>query len=347
MKIILNDKVTFKDLISTLDNYGQGFLALVNDSNYLVGIITDGDIRRAVLNDLDDIEKIINKKPITLQYGTHENKIRRTLKQKHLRHMPLIDSEGKLIDVFIINESDVVEKPNRVYIMAGGLGKRLGKLTAEKPKPMINVGTKPIITLIIEAFKEHGYLNFTICVNYKSEIIKNYLKNGDDLNVNIDYIEEEEFLGTAGSLGLITKKESKPFFVINSDVITALNFEKLMTNHIESSTTATMCLSEIEIEVPYGVVNVDNDQNILNFQEKPIKKFLINSGIYVLNPSVLSFIPYRTFFDMPSLFKILISKNKNVKVFKIKDYWSDVGTVEDLGKANDKFEKITKNYKKL
>ncbi len=152
--------------------------------------------------------------------------------------------------------------------------------------------------------------------------------------MHIYYIQQKKRLGTAGALSLLKSIQSHPFFVINGDVLTALNFEDLMTFHISSSASATMCVREYEMEVPYGVINTDLNNNILDLQEKPINKFLVNSGVYVLNPSVLSNIPSNEYFDMPTLFQKLIVKELPVKTYQISDYWIDVGSIDDFQSAN-------------
>lgn len=339
MKIVLTEQVTFKDLIAKLNDYGSGFLAIVDSKNKLVGILTDGDVRRAILNDVQDIQCIFNKNPVTVPEGTPRQKIISLLKDIHRKHMPVVDNNGKLTEVISLDEIEFNHKPNHVFIMAGGLGTRLGELTKNTPKPMLNIGTKPMIVHIIEAFKDFGYTHFTISVNYKSEQIKNYFKDGSNFGVHVDYIEEKKRLGTAGALSLLKNTQLHPFFVINGDVLTSLNFEDLMVFHVGSLANATMCVREYEMEVPYGVINTDLNNNILDLQEKPVKKFLINSGVYVLNPSALSNIPSDEYFDMPTLFEELIAKGLPVKTYQISDYWIDVGSVDDFQNANARLTK--------
>ena len=336
MKIIMSEQLSFKDFVAKLDSCGSGFLAVVDRSNKLIGILTDGDIRRAVLNDIQDIHCIINKQPVTVLKGTPRQQIISRLKDIHRKHMPVLDNNGRLVEVISLDEIEFNHKPNQVIIMAGGLGTRLGELTRNTPKPMLHIGDKPMIVHIIEAFKDFGYTHFTISVNYQSEKIKKYFKDGANFGVYIDYIEEKKRLGTAGALSLLENLKSTPFFVINGDVLTALNFENLMASHLASQATATMCVNEFETQIPYGVINTDLDNNILNIQEKPTHKFLVNTGIYVLNPSVLTEIPKDKYFDMPSLFEKLIAKGFPTKTYQISDYWVDVGNRSDFQIANER-----------
>jgi dTDP-glucose pyrophosphorylase len=335
VKILLTKEHTFKDLVEKLDHYGIGFLAIVDANDILIGILTDGDVRRAILNDVQDVESIFNKEPVTVLEGTPRKKIISILKYIRRKHMPVINLDGKLIEIVTFDDIDFNHKVNKVVIMAGGLGARLGDLTRNTPKPMLHVGDRPMLVHIIEAFQHFGYTDFTICVNYKSEQIKDYFKNGSSFGVNIDYIEERKRLGTAGALSLVKTLKSDPFFVINGDVLTTLNFEKLMDFHISSRASATMCVRDYEMKMPYGAVNADSNGNILDLREKPISKFLINSGVYVLNPSVLSEIPFGEYFDMPSLFEKIITKSFDTKIYQVTDYWIDIGSQSDLILANE------------
>lgn len=336
MKYKINSKSTLKDLISELDILGNGFLAIVNEDEKLIGIITDGDVRRAILNDVTDIDQIINKNPKKVSEGTPKQRIISLLKDLHRKHMPVVDNEGKLVEVVYLDDIEFNHKPNKVVIMAGGLGARLGELTKITPKPMLYVGDKPILDHIIESFKDYGYTNFIISVNYKSEQIKDYFLDGSHLGVNIEYIEEKTRLGTGGALSLLDTIPAESFFVINGDVITSLNFEKLMAYHEENQSVATMCTHQHEVQIPYGVIKTDGESNILKLEEKPIVRFHVNSGIYVLCPSVLNYLPKNEYFDLPSLFSLLLSNKQMVKSFELTDFWVDVGNPSDYQNINSK-----------
>ena len=336
MKIILTEKVTFKYLIEQLDYFGMGFLAIVDKENTLVGILTDGDVRRAILNDVKDVESIFNKNPVIVPESMPKKKVITLLKTLHRKHMPVVDSCGRLVEVITLDDIEFNQKPNHVIIMAGGLGTRLGELTKNTPKPMLNIGDKPMIVHIIEAFKDYGYNKFTLSVNYKSEYIKEYFKDGSDLGVDIDYIEETKRLGTGGALSLLKQLPKDPFFVINGDVLTSLNFERLMSFHINSHSSATMCVRNHEIQIPYGIIKIDQDNNIRALEEKPLKKYLINSGIYVFDPEVINLIPTNEYFDMPSLFESMISKGMTAKTYESSEFWIDIGSLADYKNANDK-----------
>ena len=222
--------------------------------------------------------------------------------------------------------------------MAGGLGMRLRPLTSKIPKPMLHVGPKPILQTIIESFTAYGYINFTICVNYKSEIICDYFGDGDKFGVNISYIQESKPLGTAGALSLIDKIEDE-FFVMNADLLTNADFSKLHHYHKINKSIATMCVREYEMQVPYGVVNLD-DNTIKSITEKPRQKFHVSAGIYMLNPQILNFIPKNEYLDMPDLFNSLATKNQNPKAYLINEEWLDIGRIEEYNLANELYSEI-------
>ncbi len=192
---VLDKNTTFEDAIKALDANGNGFLAVVDCESKLVGILTDGDIRRAILNKLTDLNAIINSNPVTLSHEVPKRQAIAFLKSIHRRHLPLVNAEHKLVDVLILDDIEFSAKQNRVMVMAGGYGTRLGNLTKDTPKPMLTIRNKPILEYILNHCYEHGFTNIYISVNYKSEVIKSYFKDGSHFGLNITYIEEKEKLG--------------------------------------------------------------------------------------------------------------------------------------------------------
>lgn len=331
-RLVLNNETKFNDAIKLLDKNGNGVLPVVDESNKLLGLITDGDIRKAILNNNLDLEHIINKNPYKLNQNSSKNQIVSFLKKIHRRHIPLVDDENNFIKIFTLDEIDFNLKPNWVVIMAGGLGTRLGELTKDTPKPMLKVGAKPMIEHIIDMFVSHGFTKYMLSVNYKAEVIKDYFGDGSKIGIEVKYLEEEKRLGTGGALSLIDIKLNEPFFVTNGDVLSSLDYEKLLAYHKEQNSTATMCIRKDSYQIPYGVIEIDNENNIKAMKEKPIKEFFINTGIYVLNPEVLNCVPKDEFFDLPSLFDVLKSEGKSTKSFEITDYWIDMGKPSDYEK---------------
>ncbi len=208
-------------------------------------------------------------------------------------------------------------------------------LTEHTPKPMLKVGNKPILHTILKKFKECGYTNFIMCVNYKSKVIQDYFGDGTKFQVKIEYILEKERMGTAGALSLLAGKLKEPFFVMNGDLLTNLDFEKILDFHIKNESKATMCVREYNIEVPYGEVKLDKE-NIVSIAEKPMHKFFVNAGIYVLDPECIDLIP-KGFYDMPLLFKKIIQHNKKTISFPLGEYWLDIGRSKDYERANSEY----------
>jgi NDP-sugar pyrophosphorylase family protein len=203
---------------------------------------------------------------------------------------------------------------------------------------MLEVGNKPILQTIVEQFAEYGYTNITMCLNYKSHVIKNYFRDGAGFGVKIEYILEEDRMGTAGALSLLNEKINEPFFVMNGDLLTNINFEHLHDFHLANNSVGTMCVRDYDFQVPFGVVNIENTK-ILSIDEKPTQQFFVNAGIYMLNPEVLDYIPHNQFYDMPTLFNKLIDENKVVISFPLREYWMDVGQMDEYEKANDDYHK--------
>lgn len=333
--LVLTEKTTLEEALQLLDQNGNGFLAITDPQRKLIGIITDGDIRRAMLNRQFELEKIINKKPTTITSDVPHVKIKQELKRIHRRHMPVVDANGILVEVVVLDDFEVTLKENWVVVMAGGMGTRLGGLTKETPKPMLTVGDKPILQGIMESFKSQGFYRFLLCVNYKSHVIEEYFGNGQAFGVEIRYTKEDKRMGTAGALSLIDFDLEHPLFVVNGDVLTSINFEDFLNFHIVNKSDATMCVKNFSFEVPYACVDF-NDQNVLiGLREKPSYEYFVNTGMYVLQPEVIAAIPKNIFYDMPSLFEELMTKGKHTKVFKIDEYWLDIGRPSDYNKAND------------
>lgn len=336
-KLILKQDTGVEEAIKLLDGNGNGVLPVVNGENKLIGIITDGDLRRAMLNKTFDLNQIINNNPTSLNYLTPKNNILSYLKSINRRHLPLVDKNGHLVDLFVLDDINLYNKKNPVVIMAGGLGSRLGDLTKDTPKPMLKVGGKPIIEHIIKNFVHYGFCDIYVSVNYKADIIKDYLGDGNALGANIKYLTESNKLGTAGALSLIEDKIEYPLIVINGDVISTLDIEDLLNSHNNSESIATICTRKITEQISYGVLDVI-DGKILSIKEKPINTYFISAGIYVLEPEVLGLLTLNTHCDITTLFEKLINKNESINAYEIDDYWIDIGRKDDYFSAVDSHE---------
>lgn len=341
--IKLNQKANMQDALEIIDK-GRMQIALIVDKNdNLIGTLTDGDIRRGLLKGLNlnsSIETIIFRTPTVAKISDTKEEILKVAVAKKLHQIPIVDDYGKLIGIQEI-ESLVKpkEKTNKVVLMVGGLGTRLRPLTENTPKPMLKVGNKPILQTIVEKFAEYGYTNIVMCLNYKSHIIQDYFGDGGEFGVSIEYILEEQRMGTAGALSLLKRKPTEPFFVMNGDLLTNVNFEHLHDFHISNDSMGTMCVREYDFQVPYGVVNIDGS-NILSIEEKPTHRLFVSAGIYMLSPDVLKYIPDNEFYDMPTLFEKLISEQQSTISFPLREYWLDIGRMEEYRKANDEYGEV-------
>jgi len=344
-KIILKETSTVKEALQIIDT-GAMKIALVLDKNEkLLGTISDGDIRRAILEEIsleNSIKDIYFKTPATITQSTTKEEIINICTLKKIYQIPVLDKAGKVIGIKILDE---LLKPrvheNKVFLMVGGLGTRLRPLTDTTPKPMLLVGGKPILQTIVEKFASYGFVNIIMCIGYKSDIIQDFFEDGSKFGVNIEYILEEQRMGTAGALSLLTQeqKPQEPFFVMNGDLLTNVNFESMLEFHLENEAKATMCVREYDFQVPYGVVNIENGE-IISIEEKPTHSFFVSAGIYMLDTSTIEMIPDNVFYDMPTLFDEMIKQNDKTVSFPIREYWLDIGRIDEYEKANREYGEV-------
>lgn len=345
-EITIAKNTTIKVALEVIDK-GAIQLALVADENLrLIGTISDGDIRRAFLKgaSIDSpISDFLNYKPITSSSSQKLSEVKNLMSQHAISKIPIIDDEGIIIGLHTEDKMYRNMWEDRcAVIMCGGLGRRLGQLTQDCPKPLLRVGKKPILETIIENFVESGCKDIYLSVNYKSEMIKQYFGTGEKWGIKISYLEEQKSLGTAGPLSLITEYVKKPFIVMNGDILTKINFENLISYHNETNSLATICVREYDFQVPYGVVNINQDGKVKEIVEKPIHSFFISAGVYMLSPEILHQIEADIFLDMPILLKKCISNEQRISSFPIKEYWVDIGKMDDYEKANSDYGKFFK-----
>lgn len=344
MKNLENVKLTIestiKESLRAIDLGAIKIALVLDDCGRLIGTLTDGDIRRGLLNGLqldESVKSIMNSSPITCSVNDSREDILKIAIAKKIYQIPIIDKEGFLVGIDEIDELlKPVEHTNKVVLMVGGLGTRLSPLTDKMPKPLLDVGDKPILETIIANFSKYGFKNIILSVNYKSQMIEEYFGDGSKFGVSIEYVHEVQRMGTAGALSLMRDKLTEPFFVMNGDLLTNINFEHMLEYHLSNHASATMGVREYDIQVPYGVVNLDI-ANILSIEEKPIHKFYVNAGIYVLGTESLEYIPDNSFFDMPAFFSLLITNKQKSVSFPIHEYWLDIGKMSDFERANEEY----------
>jgi dTDP-glucose pyrophosphorylase len=342
-RTLVTSSAPILDVIKIIDESAIGIALVVDANNRLLGTVTDGDVRRAILRGIplaDPIGRIMNSKPTVASINDDREVILTKMKQKELKQIPVIDENGYIVYLEMLSEMiKPVKKDNWVVLMAGGLGKRLYPLTDDCPKPMLRVGDKPILETIIENFMNYGFSHFYISVNYKAEMIEDYFGDGAKWGIEIRYLREKERLGTAGALSLLPEIPTEPMIVMNGDLLTKVNLEHLLDFHRGHQADATMCVREYKFQVPYGVVQLEKHR-LTGIVEKPIQQFFVSAGVYVLNPEVLPFIPCNHYFDMPTFFEELINQKYETSVFPVREYWLDIGRMGDFEKANGEFAEV-------
>ncbi len=325
----------FDDVLNAVENVGVGSIIIVNDNFKLIGIITDGDIRRALLKKENNIDKIINKNPeVWTNLQSRQSGITH-LKKIHRNILPIVNNEKIVVDILCLDEINFDTISNPVIIMAGGLGTRLYPLTKDTPKPMLHINGKPLLERILEKLILQGFQNFYISINYLGEQIKEYFGDGNKWDISIKYIEETQRLGTAGALFYLKEKIHEPFLVMNGDIITDLDFRNLLNNHVDDKSFSTMCVYKQFHQIPFGVVEFNNDKKIINMKEKPKNEYFINMGIYAISPESLKYIPDNEYFEMPTLFQNILDDDKLSDVYLFDGLWNDIGRLEDYKSAND------------
>lgn len=340
---VLAEGGTIADAVRIIDSGGVQFCMVVDSAGILCGTVTDGDVRRGILRGLTldrPVGEIMNRLPKTALPDDDSGRVRDMMAAMMIRQIPIVDRRGRLMGLMTDSDHLVVRRrENPVVLMAGGLGNRLRPLTDDTPKPLLKVGRQPLLQTIVENFLAFDFREFYISVNYKAEMVKAYFGDGSALGCDIHYLEEDERLGTAGALSLLPQRPDVPFVVMNGDVLTKINFANLLKFHTEQAADATMCVREYDFQVPYGVVNLDGDR-IASVVEKPVQSLFVNAGIYVIAPSALDLVPKGRYFDMPELFATLIAEQRPTSAFPVREYWIDIGRLDDLERANGEFASI-------
>jgi len=338
--IIIKKNITINECLKILNEANRKILFVVDDGEILVGSITDGDIRRWILknNNLDiSVEYMMNKSPFTLTINNKQD-AEFEMKKRSITAIPIIDHDKKILEIIFKNgNTDYKNMNNSIVIMAGGKGTRLYPYTQVLPKPLIPIKGKTIIERIIDNFKNKGFNDFYLTVNHKKEIIKSYL-NSIERDYIINFIEEEHPLGTGGSLSLLKGKLNSTFFLTNCDIIVEANYCEILDYHKVMKNKITIVSALRNYEIPYGVINLNEDESFYNISEKPKYSFFVNTGFYVVEPDVLNSIPYNTKIDFPDIAKMINDNGGKIGVYPISESsWMDMGQIKDM---DDMIEKI-------
>ncbi len=337
-KTLISESSTIKQALEIINSEALRVAVVVDQDKKLLGMITDGDIRRGLLSDFlltDSVAKVMNSKPITAKQGITKEALVNIMEKNEILSVPLLDTGGKVVGLETLHSALSKDRyQNPVFIMAGGFGTRLRPLTDNCPKPMLKVGEKPILETVIKSFIRAGFSNFYISTHYMPEQIYQHFGDGSNLGVNISYVHEDTPLGTGGALGLLPDDIPRdlPLIMINGDVLTKVDFQRLLNFHLENDADATMCVREYDYQIPYGVINGDGNQ-ITSMVEKPIQRFFVNAGIYVVSPRVIQSVEKNQKIDMPTLLEQHMEERQKVLMFPIHEYWLDIGRMDDFNRA--------------
>lgn len=338
--VTLASGAPLKEVVAAIDRSLAKIVLVVDAAGALVGSITDGDIRRALLKGctLDSpASEVMHKEPYALPIHSTRKQLLEMMEAKDILHIPLLNPNRTVAGLVTrdgLSGRSHAMHSNPVIIMAGGKGKRLMPLTTTIPKPMVEISGRPMLEWIIQRFVNQGFGEFYVTLNHLGHVIEEYFGDGSAFGCRIQYVHEPQPLGTAGSLSLLKQQLREPFIIINGDIMVSIDFYSIIDYHKTSGAAATVCVHTHRMEVPYGVVKIKNGM-LHAIVEKPVHENLISAGIYVMEPDVLRDIPDHTKIDMPNLLGQLIQKDKKVAVFPMREDWLDIGRHDDLERAKN------------
>ncbi len=351
--VIIRSSYRIIDALKKLNRPGSfsKTLFVTDNSDKLIGSLTDGDIRRAFINGFtteSTVDEVCQKPPVFAFQNTSDEQIDLLTQGKKIFSLPIIDEQGKITRILKTGEDGSEDGEGLAIIMAGGEGMRLRPLTENIPKPMLKVGNKPILQILIESLRDSGYTEILINIRYLSGIITDYFKDGSDFNVKIDYITEPKPMGTAGSLGIIPPelRPDSSFLVINGDLLTTLNFKSFRDFHDTAGYDFTLCGRPYKVKIPFGYPVIEGDI-VTAFREKPEFTHFVNSGIYCISPELLDKVPENKYFDMPDLIQVAIENQKRVGVFPLREVFHEVGRPETYENAEEFYNNHLNNSKAI
>jgi len=344
--VLIPPDMSLREAIQKIDSATTKVALIVDENRKLLGMLADGDIRRALLQGVslnDAVDSCMHREPRTASVTESRESILSIMRQRGINQIPIVDDEGRVLGLKLLkNYLNPEKRENWVVIMAGGLGSRLKELTKNTPKPMLHVGSRPLLETIVKRFVEQGFYNIWLAVNYQGEKIEEYFGDGAKFSANIKYLREDKRLGTAGALSLLPENPTLPILITNADLLATVDYGEMLDAHIASEASATMAIREYEYQIPYGVIETGTDEKIQALKEKPIHKALVNAGMYVISPEALEYVPDDHFVDMPELFSEFVSAGLTAICHRVHGYWLDIGRHEDFYQANADFTEIFK-----
>jgi len=337
-RILVQSDTAVIEAMKQLDNGAAQIVLVVDDSGKLLGTVTDGDTRRALLRGVTldvPVSTIMNRTPYTIDAGTSREQAIALMRERTIHQLPVVDGAGRVVELITLDEAlRGARQETLVVLMAGGLGSRLRPLTETTPKPLLPIGGRPLLEITIYNLARQGFGRFLISVNYKADMFHESLADGKRLGVAIDYVEEDEMLGTAGALRLLPVRPITPILVMNGDILTNFDAQQLLSFHHSHGAAATLCVREYQWQIPYGVVQIENGR-LASIHEKPTRREFVSAGINMLSPEALDLIPPSGPFDMPALMQAVAAAGSPPAIYPLREYWLDIGHLEDLQRAQD------------
>lgn len=342
-RTLIAPDTTLRDALEVIDKAGSQIALVIDADRHLLGTLSDGDMRRALLRGVslgDRVDTAMHRNPVVASHGEDLQAVAAQTRRLGLHQMPLVDSDNRVVGLTLLDDFMLVPpRDHWVVIMAGGLGTRLAELTRDTPKPMLKVGSRPLLETIVRGYADQGFRRFYFAVNYKAEQIEAHFGDGSSLGVEVRYLREQQRMGTAGALCLLPDRPTLPFIVTNADLLTKEDHGEMVDAHVASGADATMGVRPFEMQVPFGVVQ-ERDGRIVGIEEKPTQVFTVSAGMYVLSPQILDLVPRGQFFDMPSLFDAMMRAGFHARCHRVDGYWLDIGQLPDYERAKVDFEKV-------
>ncbi|MBO6576990.1 MAG: nucleotidyltransferase family protein [Rhodothermales bacterium] len=333
-RILVPEDMPILDALAVITRESSQAVVVVDQAGRLRGVMTDGDVRRGLLRGSqlhDPVHTVMNGRPRSLSVNAR-GFAREIMRRAAVQQIPIVDESGRVVDVEFLESPGIDPSHAIVVLMAGGMGTRLRPLTENLPKPMIQVGGRPVIETIVSRLVEQGFTRFVVTLNYMGNVIRDYFGDGHQLGAEISYTVERKRMGTAGALSLLPERPEGSLVVMNSDVLTAVDLRSLLAFHHDNRALGTMCVRDYTLQIPYGVVDADQT-SFRGIIEKPSQTFHVNAGIYALEASVLDMIPSDEYFEMTTLFERIRDQGDAAAVFPIHEYWLDIGKHDDLERA--------------
>jgi dTDP-glucose pyrophosphorylase len=336
--VLVRGNATLREALEALTKSGKQIVLVVGDDARLVGVATDGDLRKAILKGVTldaPITAAMNPSPVVAAPGMTRAETLAFMHARSIRHLPLVDGAHRVVDLLRLDELLAAPVlPARAVIMAGGEGRRLRPLTDATPKPLLRIGGKPLLELLVERLRESGIEDVLIAVHHKSDLVQQQIGDGARLGVRVDYVAEPTPLGTMGALTLVRERLEAPFFVVNGDILTRCDFRAMWEFHrAQAGAAMTVGTSLYQVDIPYGELSLAGAR-VTAIEEKPRREIPVNAGIYVLEPSALDVIPTGRYADATDVIRRLLEQGRTVAGYLIREYWLDVGRHPDLEKAN-------------